>query len=119
MLKSANRLKNKKDFLFVYRSRLRAHFPEIAIQWTARKNNQLPSRFGIVVSNKISKKAVEKNRAKRLLREVIRNLIKQGNAPAGFDCVVSGKILILGAEYNTLYGMFYDFFKKQKSSINK
>lgn len=38
--------------------------------------NGLPnSRFGFVVSNKISKKAVERNRIKRLLREIVQHYL--------------------------------------------
>ena len=56
-------MKKKKDFQRVYQSRNRFNLPEMAIQWSPRIGQNLPARFGIVVSNKISKSAVKKNLA--------------------------------------------------------
>lgn len=42
-----------------------------------KKNNLEMSRFGFIVGLKISKKAVERNKIKRLLSEVIRVNLKQ------------------------------------------
>ena len=41
------------------------------------KNGFLLNRFGIIVSKKISKKAVERNRLKRQFREAIKNFDKE------------------------------------------
>lgn len=46
------------------------------------------SRFGFIVGKKISKKAVERNRIKRLLRESVRLNEQTGNLAAGFDTVI-------------------------------
>ena len=112
MLQKINRLKKKKDFQRVYQGRNRFNLPEMAIQWSPRIGQNLPARFGIVVSNKISKSAVKKNRAKRLLREAIRILMKENKTPPGLDFVINGKKTILEANYQNLYNTLKRFFEK-------
>lgn len=61
-------------------------------------NNLTYSRFGFVVGVKLFKKAVKRNRVKRLMREVIRlNLAK----------IRDGRDMIIGAKSSQLYGMKY------------
>lgn len=50
------------------------------------KNNLLEPRFGIVVGSNVSKKAVLRNKIKRILREVINKNI--GIIKKGFDIVI-------------------------------
>ena len=115
MLKKINRLKKKKDFQRVYQSRFRFNLPEMAIQWRPLTGQNFPSRFGIIVSNKISKSAVKKNRAKRLLREAIRILMKENKTPPGLDFVINAKKPILDATYHGLYKTLENFFSGQKT----
>ena len=115
MLQKINRLKKKKDFQRVYQSRNRFNLPEMAIQWSPRIGQNLPARFGIVVSNKISKSAVKKNRSKRLIREAIRILTKENKTPPGLDFVINAKKPILDATYQGLYKTLENFFSGQKT----
>jgi len=46
------------------------------------KEEEIPSQFAFIVSSKVSKKATERNRLKRILREEIRLLLK--NIKGGF-----------------------------------
>jgi ribonuclease P protein component len=48
-----------------------------------RRKDKGPSRFGFVVSTKISKKAVMRNRIKRILREIVGQELDKVNK--GFD----------------------------------
>ncbi len=70
MLPKINRLKNKKDFDRVFKegSGFKNNFLAIKIV----KNNIDASRFGFVVSQKVSKKAVIRNKIKRRLREIVK-----------------------------------------------
>ena len=84
MLPKKNRLKKKKDFARVYRQGelIKGNFLIVKII-----DNQLDySRFGIVVSKKVSKKATVRNKAKRRLREAIRSVITE--IKGGFDIIV-------------------------------
>lgn len=61
-------------------------------------NNLTYSRFGFAVGVKLFKKAVKRNRVKRLMRELIRlNIVK----------IRSGYDIIVGAKSQKLYGIKY------------
>jgi ribonuclease P protein component len=84
MLPKANRLTKKKDFERVFRrgKRLKDKFLTIKILG----NNLNVSRFGFIVSKKISKKAVLRNKIKRRLRESV--LPKLSQIRQGVDVAV-------------------------------
>ncbi|MFH1657667.1 MAG: ribonuclease P protein component [bacterium] len=69
MLLKENRLRNKKDFDKVFKEG--RGFKEDFLYLKFRNNNSEVSRFGFIVSQKISKKAVIRNKLKRRLREII------------------------------------------------
>ena len=70
MLPEINRLKNKKDFEKVFKEG--EGFKEDFLILKLLSNNLKGSRFGIIVSKKISKKATLRNKIKRQVRELIR-----------------------------------------------
>ena len=59
-------------------------------------------RFAFVVGLKVSKKAVERNRLKRQMREVVRLMIKDGRVKSGFYVMVVAKGEALGKEYGKI-----------------
>ncbi len=98
MLPVQNRLKKKSDFERVLRGGRPFFTPILAIKVT--KNNLAATRFGIVISKKVSKKAVERNKLRRRLREVLRlnlELVKPG-----FDVVILTKAVGLTKKYQEL-----------------
>ncbi|MCK5466404.1 ribonuclease P protein component [Candidatus Parcubacteria bacterium] len=83
MLKKELRIRKQKDFDNIFSKG--AYFSEKFLALKVVKNDLEISRFGFIVSNKISKKAVERNRIKRLLRETVR--LKQNKIKSGFDAI--------------------------------
>jgi ribonuclease P protein component len=84
MLPKENRLKNKKDFESVFKNG--KGFKEGFFYLKIKKNNLELSRFGFVVSKKISKSAVVRNKIKRAIRNYFRFNI--GSIKKGLDGVL-------------------------------
>lgn len=84
MLPSKNRLKKESDFASTLRSRSRAQEDFLSLK--LRPNETPDTRFGVIVSKKVSKKAVERNRIHRAISESIRNHISQ--VGRGLDVVL-------------------------------
>ena len=70
MLPKKNRLQKKKDFERVFAQG--KGFRQDLLFLKAAKSDLETLRFGIVVSKKVSKSAVKRNKVKRRLREIIR-----------------------------------------------
>jgi ribonuclease P protein component len=68
MLKKINRINKTRELEKVYRNGKTLHTAALVIKFISG----LKTRTGFVVSKKVSKKAVERNRIKRALREQIR-----------------------------------------------
>lgn len=84
MLAFKNRLKKQKDFERVFKGG--NGFKQGSLYLKIIENGLQSTRFGFVVSKKFSKKAVDRNRVKRILREVIKNNLS--NIKSGLDVVV-------------------------------
>ncbi|HTW96376.1 MAG TPA: ribonuclease P protein component [Candidatus Methylomirabilis sp.] len=98
MLSRVNRLTRKKDFDAVWQKG-RSSYDKI-IGTKALANGLKVNRFGILVGLKFSKKAVERNKIKRRLREIIR--AQAENFKTGFDVVITVLPLARGAEFAEL-----------------
>ena len=83
MLGKENRLKNKKDFDRVFKKG--KGFKQDFLFLKLIKNNLEMNRFGFIVSQKISKKAVLRNKIKRRLRESVRKKLEK--LKQGYDIV--------------------------------
>lgn len=73
-LKTKNRLKKKKDFDEVFKNGKTVNGSFLFIKF--KKNNLNIPRFGFIVGLKVSKKAVERNKIRRLLSETARINLK-------------------------------------------
>lgn len=109
MLPKTNRLIKEEDFRKVFRSRNKKSCPLFDL-FVLEKENSVPSRFGFIVSNKISKKAVLRNRAKRLLRESVKGLPEPYFF--GYDFVLSAKHSIVEATLITVKAELDKCFKQ-------
>jgi len=108
MLKKENRLKKKKDFDSVYKKGKTIAGKLVFLK--ILKNNLDISRFGFIISKKISKKAVIRNKIKRKLREIIKKeIIKKG-----FDIIINTNLEILNKDYNEIRLEIRNLFKKAK-----
>lgn len=95
-------LKKKKDFNKAYKGKTIAGK---LIFLKAQKNNLDVSRFGFVVSSKISKKAVIRNKIKRRLREIVKDFKK------GFDIIIIVKPEIINKTYQEIKNDFENVIK--------
>ncbi|MCK5490255.1 MAG: ribonuclease P protein component [Candidatus Pacebacteria bacterium] len=95
MLKKQFRIRKQKDFENVF-SKGR-YISEKFLTLKIVSNKLAFSRFGFIISNKVSKKAVERNRAKRLLRESIR--LFQDSIKSQIDFVFIPKKEIIGKDF--------------------
>ena len=77
MLPKEYRLKKRSAFAATYRTGKSLHKDGITMFLGKEKNNESPTKIGFVVSKKIHKRAVKRNRIKRLMRESYRLLIKE------------------------------------------
>ena len=84
MLPRNNRLRKDKDFDFVFKTGRVSYDKIMGVR--AVINHCGVNRFGILVSNKISKKAVERNKIKRRIREAARANIDK--IKKGFDIII-------------------------------
>lgn len=95
MLSKQHRLTKDNDFESVFKKgkNLDSEFLFLKL----RKNGSEISRFGFILSKKISKNAAVRNKIKRRLREIIRKEL--GNIKSGFDIVIVAKPKIVGKDY--------------------
>lgn len=92
MLDRKNRLTKRAEFERVREGGKVFPSDSFSLSVLERKDSK-PSRFGFIVSTKISKAATIRNKAKRALREGIRHLIFY--MKNGYDCVVLAKPIIV------------------------
>lgn len=77
MLEKKYRLKKKTAFSATYRTGITTHIGGITVFCGKNKTEEKPTKMGFVVSKKIHKRAVKRNRIKRLIREAVRIYIKE------------------------------------------
>lgn len=97
-MKKQNFLTKKKDFELVFK-RGRGYRKDF-LYLKVRNNDLGFSRFGIIVSKKISNKAVERNQIKRRLREAINS--REQKIEKGMDIVVVALSDIKNKKFNEI-----------------
>jgi ribonuclease P protein component len=84
MLPKINRIKKKKDFEIIFKKGASSKNSLLVLK--ILKNNFSESRFGFIVSQKVSKKATARNKVRRRLAEIISAEFK--NIKDGLDIVL-------------------------------
>jgi ribonuclease P protein component len=98
MLPIQNRLRHRRDFSTVYRCGTRRNSAALGLRLYQRdRNASNPSRVGFSISQKISKRAVVRNRIKRQLRAALRQLLPR--LKSGWDLVVVVRSDALECDY--------------------
>jgi len=104
MLSSKNRLRKKSDINEVFKNgkTVAGRFIFIRIAKNGLKDN----RFAFVVSLKVSKKAVIRNKVKRQLREIVKQSLDKSSRQAklrqGFDFMIIVKPLIINKNFQEI-----------------
>jgi ribonuclease P protein component len=93
------RLKTRRDFLAAAKGQKTAR--RAFVLETRFRDDSDPPRFGFTVSKRVAKKAVERNRIRRRLKEAAR-LGAAGNARAGHDYVLIGRTRTLTEPFSEL-----------------
>ncbi|MBU0731405.1 ribonuclease P protein component [Patescibacteria group bacterium] len=98
MLASNFRLKQQKDFKKTFSTGKTASSGLFVVKYS--KNSARNSRFAVIVSNKVSKKAVLRNKLRRRVKSW---LLEQGtNILPGQDVIIIAKHQAAGAEINEI-----------------
>ncbi|MGQ7793982.1 ribonuclease P protein component [Faunimonas sp. B44] len=93
------RLKKRRDFLAAAKGRRTAR--RAFVMETRARGDDLPVRFGFTVTKRTARKAVERNRIRRRLKEAVR-LVDPETVGRGFDHVLVGRRAALDAEFAAL-----------------
>lgn len=110
MLPKENCLKKRKDFERIFKSG--KGFKEDLLFLKLLNNNLESSRIGFIVSQKVSKKAVVRNKIKRELREIVRPELKK--IKKGIDIAL---VVLPGLEkksFQEIKEVVNEIFKKAK-----
>lgn len=108
MLKKIYRITKDKEFQAIYRRGRYQSTALFSIHYLPSKRNL--TRFGIVISKKITKKATERNLLKRRVREIAREL--QPKIIGKYDIVISIKKPVLEKDFNELRKSIISSFEK-------
>lgn len=115
MLPKINRLTKKKDFERVFKEGKKCNSDFLFCKFF--KNNLDVSRFGLIVSQKVSKKATIRNRIKRQIREAIR--LKLPKIQKGFDVIFIVKPNIKRRSFSEILEKLEKILKEAKLIKNE
>lgn len=104
MLSRVNRIKKKKDFEFIFKNS--KSFKNSLFILKIAKNNLDISRFGFVISKKISNKAIIRNKIRRRVSDIAKEIIS--DVEKGKDLVL---IALSGIEKK-------EFFEIKEAMVN-
>lgn len=107
-MKALHRLKKNEDFSLVFKKGKSVSDP-LLVLYFLHKDKQEPFRVGYSVSKKLGK-AVQRNRIKRVMREVVR--LNQAHIPNGVDLVLIARQGIVDKHFSEVERSFVHLMKK-------
>jgi ribonuclease P protein component len=113
MLPKKYRLTKNEDFSTIYSKGFYVASDGIAIKYIRTENPT--TRIGFPVGKNFSKKAVERNRARRILREACASHLK--SLKSGFDIIIMPQAKNKGLEIKSSTTALGKIFKKAKLII--
>jgi ribonuclease P protein component len=111
MDKKIIKITKTKEFDQAFKQGVTSFFPGVLVKKT--KNNLNNNRFGIIVSTKVSPKAVVRNKAKRIIRECLRGENKK--MTQGNDYVFIAQKDIKDKNYQDILKSIQETLKKFKA----
>ena len=108
MLPEQYRLKKKSAFTATYKVKNSTHKGGVTLFAGIKKKTDAPTKVGFVVSKKTHKRAVKRNRLKRLMRESYRLLLKEnklGNSQDYMSLIFVGTEHALDKDFKTMYNI--------------
>jgi ribonuclease P protein component len=110
MLPKENRLRGSQSFKKIAKAGQPIHSPCFILKKLAVANQKAPSRFGLVVSVKVSKKSTIRNQLKRRIREIIRHNLEK--IKGGFIVMLIVKNQAVAKKYQEIKEDLEKLFKK-------
>ncbi|MBL7141767.1 ribonuclease P protein component [Patescibacteria group bacterium] len=114
MLSKQYRLTKDKDFAKVAQQGQGVFSRELGLKWM--KNNLPYSRFGIIVSLKVSKKAVVRNKIKRRIRAILKKNLSK--ITKGCDLLILTRAGVKELDYSQIQDKFLRLLQRG-NLINK
>lgn len=106
MLPKQYRLKKRNAFKATYKVKHSSHSGGVTLfAGIEKKDSDLPTKVGFVVSKKVHKRAVKRNRLKRLMRESYRLLLKNNelyNSQKYLSLIFVGSDKALGKTFDEI-----------------
>lgn len=107
MLPKQYRLKKRSAFKATYKVKNSTHSGGVTLFAGRKKTEEIPTKVGFVVSKKVHKRAVRRNRLKRLMRESYRLLLKDnqlGTSQQHLSLIFVGSTRALNKDFNYIKG---------------
>ncbi|HLD19827.1 MAG TPA: ribonuclease P protein component [Patescibacteria group bacterium] len=108
MLSQPHRLRARRDIDRVFKQGMVFHTSQLTVRALFSRGAQ--SRGTVVVSNKTAKKAVDRNRIKRKLRPILREVFAQTKRPV--DIILIAKTLANKSDFQQLHVSVFFACKK-------
>ncbi len=115
MLPKQFRLKKRSAFKATYKVKNSSHKGGVTLFAGILKKEDYPTKVGFVVSKKVHKRAVKRNRLKRLMRESYRLLLKEGavgNSQRFISLVFVGSENALGKSFAEIHSSIKKLLEK-------